>query len=262
MIDWLHQLPLALGAAVVAAAFLVPALIGSALLQPTVARLLRGERDPNGPVGLLLSSFTLYFGVLLALLSIAVFENYRKAQDAIGAEAAAISTLHRLVDGYPEPARTEIFGLLRAYIDEEAGPGWEAQRQARPSLPGTDIVDALGHTLLGFRPDRARGEDVMHGETLERFGNFIEARRTRIQAGETSIPRVMWFVVLSGAVLNVFVLWLFDLKRTTHLIIGGVLSAFIGLVIYLIAVLDQPFRGSHGLAPDDLIYARERMTDK
>src|SRR3954464_12708168 len=64
MIDWLHEWPTPLGAGLVIACFLVPTLIGSAFLQPVIARLLRGEKDPNTPVALLLNAFTLYYGVL------------------------------------------------------------------------------------------------------------------------------------------------------------------------------------------------------
>src|SRR5215207_10201918 len=174
MIDWLHEWPTPLGAGLVIACFLVPTLVGSAFLQPVIARLLRGERDPNTPVGLL--------------------------------------------------------------------------------------VDDLDSQLLGFRPDRQSGEDILHSETLRSFGEFVDRRRLRIQAGGTSIPAIIWYVVLTGAVLNVFVLWLFDLSRTTHFVLGGVLTVFIGLVIYMVAVLDQPFRGVHGLAPDDLLIARRQIS--
>jgi hypothetical protein len=91
MMDWLHEWPTLLGAGFVVACFLVPTLIGSAFLQPIIARLLRGEKDPNTPVALLLNAFTLYYGILLALLSISVFENYNKAQDTIGARRPASS---------------------------------------------------------------------------------------------------------------------------------------------------------------------------
>jgi hypothetical protein len=45
-------------------------------------------------------------------------------------------------------------------------------------------------------------------------------------------------------------------------VLGGVLTVFIGLVIYMVAVLDQPFRGVHGLAPDDLLYARRQISPR
>ena len=228
MMDWLHEWPTLLGAGFVVACFLVPTLIGSAFLQPIIARLLRGEKDPNTPVALLLNAFTLYYGVLLALLSISVFENYNKAQDTIGREAASIVALYRNLGGYPEPLRTSLIDALRRYVDEETGPGWREQRGGRSSKPGMLLVDELNRQLLSFRPDRQSGDDILHRETLRSFGEFVDRRRLRIQAAGTSIPAIIWYVVLTGAILNVLVLWLFDLGRTTHIVLGGVLTLFIG----------------------------------
>jgi hypothetical protein len=41
-----------------------------------------------------------------------------------------------------------------------------------------------------------------------------------------------------------------------HLVIGGVLSFFVGVVIFLIAAMDHPFRGEVSVGPDafELIY--------
>ncbi len=262
VIDRLHQLPIFMGAVIVCLFFLVPTLIGSVLLQPAVGRLLRDERDPNTLVGLLLNSFTLYYGVLLALLSIAVFDNYGKAQDAVGREASSIIALYRTFSGYPEPIRTSLLDNLRQYVDEETGPGWSFQRRDQASTRGTLLVDRLSHQLLSFRPSREAGEDLIHQAALRIFENFIEQRRLRIQAAGTSIPTVIWSVVLAGAALNVFTLWLFDLKRTTHLLLGGVLMTFVGLVVYMVGVLDRPFHGAHGLKPDDLLHARQQMNPR
>jgi hypothetical protein len=249
-----------LGAAFVCGCFLIATLIGSAYLQPAVGRLLKGEREPNTLVGLLLSA--LYYGVLLALLSIAVFANYDKAKDSIGQEATSIIALYRNISGYPEPVRTTLEEALRRYVDEETGPGWGEQHRDRASARGVLLVDDLNRQLLSFKANREAGEDVLHRETLRTFSEFVERRRTRIQAAGTSIPPVIWYVVLIGAALNVLILWLFDLKRTSHFIIGGVLTIFIGLVVYMVAVLDQPFRGSHGLPPDDLVHARQQMNPR
>jgi len=259
MIDWVHELPPVLGATFVCGGFLVVTLLGSALLQPAVGRLLKGERDPNTLVGLLLSTFALYYGVLLALLSIAVFANYDKAKDSIGQEASSIVALYRDVSGYPEPIRTSLAETLRLYLDEETGPGWADQQRDRTSARGMLLVDEISRQLSSFKPNHEAGEEALHRETLRTFDEFVERRRTRIQAGGTSIQTVIWYVVLIGAALNVFILWLFDLKRTSHFVIGGVLTIFIGLVVYMVAVLDQPFRGAHGLKPDDLVLARRQM---
>lgn len=259
MINWLHELPVALGATTVCLSFLLPTLIGSAFLQPAVGRLLRDEAAPNKLVGLLLNTFSLYYGVLLALLSIAVFDNYDKARDAAGREASSLMALYRDVRSYPEPVRTSLHDILVRYIDEETGPGWHDQRRGEPSRWGTSLVDELSRTLMEFKPDPQAGNEAAHRETLRMLNEFLERRRLRIEAAGTKIPPVIWYVVLIGAALNVLVLWLFDLKRTTHFILEGVLTIFIGLVIYMVAALDQPFRGAHGLDPVDLIQIRQQM---
>jgi hypothetical protein len=53
----------------------------------------------------------------------------------------------------------------------------------------------------------------------------------------------MWGVVLIGALMNIALIWMFDMKIVNHLFLGGMLSAFMGLMIFLIASLDHPFRG-------------------
>lgn len=249
ILDWIHELPFVVGLALVCAVFVLPAMIGSYLLQPKIAQLLRGERDINTVLGFLLNAFSLYFGVLLALLSIAVFENHNKAEDAVVREAATIIKLYRDVRAYPEEARLDLIAILDRYVDEVIGPGWKIQGKGEVNQKEIDIVGDLHRTIGAFQPSTA-GENVRYAETLRVLDDFVEARRLRISAGTSSIPRIMWFVVLIGAAMNTLLIWMFDLRPFTHAIIGGTLSLFIALVIYMIAVLDAPFRGAFGVKPE------------
>ena len=249
ILDWLHDLPFAAGVLLICAVFVVPTLVGSYLLQPKVAQLCRGERDINTVLGFLLNAFALYFGVLLALLSIAVFENHNKAEDAVVREAAAIIKLYRDIHSYPEDSRLDLLTILDRYVDEVIGPGWKIQAQGKANPKEIEILTQLHRTLGKFQPS-GMGQSVRYAETLRVMDDFVEARRLRISAGTSSIPRIMWFVVLIGAVMNTILIWMFDLRPSTHAIIGGTLSMFIALVIYMVAVLDAPFKGAYGVKPD------------
>jgi hypothetical protein len=249
ILDWLHDLPFLAGLALVCAAFVVPTLVGSYLLQPKVAKLCRGERDINTILGFVLNAFALYFGVLLALLSIAVFENHNKAEDAVVREAAAIIKLYRDVNSYPADSRPDLLGVLDRYVDEVTGPGWKVQAQGKANPKEIEILTEL-HRVVGRFEPKDLAHSVRYAETLRVLDDFVEARRLRISAGTSSIPRIMWFVVLIGAVMNTILIWMFDLRPFTHAIIGGSLSMFIALVIYMVAVLDAPFKGAYGVKPD------------
>ena len=102
----------------------------------------------------------------------------------------------------------------------------------------------------------------MHAETLRQFNVYYEARRMRLQAIGTSIPSTMWYVVLFGAVINLVLIWLFDMSLLSHLFLGGILAAFVGAMVFLIADMDNPFRGAVSIsaAPFEPILA-ELMED-
>ena len=56
----------------------------------------------------------------------------------------------------------------------------------------------------------------------------------------------------AGALLNIVLIWLQDMEIHVHLILGGVLASILALVIFLIAALDNPFRGEVSIGPDPI----------
>jgi hypothetical protein len=257
MLNRLHDLPTLVGALAVCLVFVVPTLLGSFLLQPYIARMFRGEKEINTVLGFLLNAFALYFGVLLALLSIAVFENHNKAEEAVVREAAGIVKLYRDIRAYPEKTQDELTRVLHRYVDEVINRGWAIQARGGVNWEEIAILSEF-HRLVGSIEPTTAGETARYSETLRALDSFVEARRLRIAAGNDAIPKIMWFIVLVGAAMNVVVIWMFDLRPFTHAVIGGTISLFIGLVIYMVAVLDAPFRGVRGVTPDAIIAVHQQ----
>ena len=57
-------------------------------------------------------------------------------------------------------------------------------------------------------------------------------------------------------------IWLFDLRLGTHLLLGGLISFFTGTTISLIVLMDNPLRGEVGVSPQafERIY-QQMMTE-
>ena len=254
LLDWVHERTIWVGLTIVCALFAVPAVIGSYLLQPSVARLFRREKDVNSVLGFVLNAHAVYFGVLLALLSISVFENHNRAQDALDREAASLVRLVRDLRAYPEPLRAELFERLRAYVEDEIGPGWTDQRRGHASAREVELINNLHRKLTSYEPIK-QSEALIHAQALQTLSAFIEDRRLRIAQGAARVPRILWIVVLFGAVVNIALLWAFDMARGSHAIVSGTLALFIGAIIYMIAILDEPYRGRYGLKPQAMMEA-------
>ena len=72
----------------------------------------------------------------------------------------------------------------------------------------------------------------------------------------------MWSVVLFGAAFTVGVTYLLKIQRSVHMVLTACFAMFIGLVVFVIASLDQPLSGP--LAIDSHPYLRlvvDRLID-
>jgi hypothetical protein len=51
---------------------------------------------------------------------------------------------------------------------------------------------------------------------------------------------------------------MFDTRFLTQLVLGGILAAYLGLMMYLIIDMNQPFRGEVSVSPEafELLYHR------
>ena len=118
-----------------------------------------------------------------------------------------------------------------------------------PSTCRAPRITAIFNTLITFEPEK-KGEELLHAETLRQFNNLVEVRRTRLTNVNYGIPGVLWWVVAIGAMLNIGIIWMLNMEIHVHVLLGGALSLFLGIMIFLIAAMDNPFRGEVSVGPD------------
>ena len=71
----------------------------------------------------------------------------------------------------------------------------------------------------------------------------------------------MWYVVVVGSIINLAIVWLFEMKFITHLFLGGLLAFYLGTIIFLIAAMDNPYRGEVSVSPAPFESLYKRMLD-
>jgi hypothetical protein len=68
-------------------------------------------------------------------------------------------------------------------------------------------------------------------------------------------------VMILGAVFNIAICWLFDMRFVTQLILGGILAAYLGMMMHLIFDMNQPFRGDVSVSAEPFEMLYERMNE-
>lgn len=242
MFYWIYDIPSATLALIITGAFVAFSWIGTVFIRPFLRIFLRKRADINDLIGYMLSCFGVFYGLLLGLLAVAAYQNFSGVETIVSKEASSLSALARDVSAYPEPEKTNLIWLLRDYTRYVVKYAWPAQQNGIVPQEGNTRMIAFHEHLIRFEPSTP-GQEILHAEALKQFNNYLEARRLRLFAVTTSIPGAMWAVVLVGALMNIALIWMFDMKLMNHLFLGGILSAFMGLMIFLIASMDNPFRG-------------------
>ncbi len=256
MFDNIYQLPIEILAALAAVVFVGTYWLGCLFIRPIFRMFVRNGGDGNSIVGTVLSSFGVFYGLLMSLIAVAAYQNLSQVSDAASNEASAVLALYRDVADFPaaqsDPLRSHLRDYCRFVIDEE----WPVQRKGRIPLGAFKFIGPVRSGILDFEATTKRGE-LAQAEAIKHLETLTDQGRHRRYAAQTGIPTVMWYVVIVGTIINFGLMWMFDMKFITQLFLGGLLSFFIGALILLIAVLDRPYRSQEfGVSPEpfELVY--------
>jgi len=243
MFYWIYDLPTWALGALISLGFVAIAWTGTIAFRATVHKRLRSERRANDLIGFMLSSFSVIYGVLLGLIAVAAYQSYANTEDTVSREAASLASMYHMVANYPPPARQALELAVGQYTLQTIRVDWPQQQRGVTPTEGSRRITSLYSVLLAFQP-RDSAQIILHTATLDELNRYVELRRARLASVEAGIPAVLWFVVMVGALLNIILIWLLDMELHVHLILGGMLAFFIGLVVFIIAAMDHPLRGT------------------
>jgi hypothetical protein len=247
---WIYDLPNWTLGVLIVAVILAVSLAGLFATRPLVRRLLGPTANYNDVVSYFFAGIGVFYGLALGLIAVATWENYTDIDGVVGTEAAAVASFYRDLDGYPQPLRGRLEAMMRDYTKTVIEKEWPAHREGLTQDDGDAMLDQLEDEVMRFDPTKER-EKILQAEVLRSLDTVQEQRRLRLQAVPTGLPAALWAVVLIGALLNVALTYLFWVDNLrVHAILVSIMAIFIGLLIFLTAAMDNPFRGHFSVSPD------------
>lgn len=250
MLYWIYDIPTWLFGVLTVGSVTLLACIGLIVMRPWIRRHLRVTDDTNEAVNAYFAGVGVFYGLLSGLVAVATWQNFDAASALISSEASAFAALYRDVSSYPSPIRETLQDDLRSYLVHVIEQDWPAQQRGKLLQGGTRLLSHFQGSMTAFEP-ATNGQEIVHEEAFRAFNHLVEARRLRLDAVGGGLPPVLWSVVLIGAVLSVVVTYFFHIgDRKLHLILTAILAVFIGLMIFLTAAVDNPFRGEVSVTAD------------
>lgn len=250
---WIYDIPTWLLGLVTISAFVLVSFLGLIVSRRWAGRTFRLSDETNEAVNGFFAAVGVMYSLLLGLVAVAAWQNNDAANATASKEAELTAALYRDICAFPETERHKLQDRLEQYLRYVIDIAFPAHRRGEVPNGGTRILSDFQGILTAYQPATAN-QQIMLSETFAAFNKVVEASRMRMDAVNAGIPSVFWIVILAGAILSIMLTYMFHLPSLkTHLLLTGIFSLFLGLVIFLIAALDNPFRGEMGVSPE--VYA-------
>ncbi|MEU1530104.1 hypothetical protein [Streptomyces fagopyri] len=229
--------------------------MAAACLVVLVVALLRNRRAPEdedpSETPDVIEYMTMMIGVVYAIvlgLAIAgVWEARSAAQDHVQTEAQALHEISERVRVYPSDVRDRIRGDVDAYVKHVVTTEWKTMADhGRVTAEGGRLFDRIRADVTDYQP-KTDFEAQAYQPLVDQVTAADTARNSRAESTGATMPGVVWFGLITGAVVTIGMVFALQIRRTRReLILAGLFSALIAFLLFLIWDFDAPY--SRGIA--------------
>ncbi|MFJ2768889.1 hypothetical protein [Streptomyces sp. NPDC087300] len=182
------------------------------------------------------------YAIVLGLAIAGVWEARGAAEDGTRQEAQALHEINSRATIYPAAVRDRIQQDVRSYTRHVTAVEWPRMIERHELTDrGTELLDTLREDIAEREPANDL-EAQTYQPLLDQVAAADEARRARADNAEATLPGVVWFGLLAGAIVTVGLIFTLQIRRSAReLLLAGTFSALIAFLLFLVWNFDAPF---------------------
>ncbi len=201
------------------------------------------------------------YGVLLAFITMIVYEEYKDGRHTVDNEARAIFTLYRLSEGLTGDMQPQIRESLKRYASSVVTDEWPLLKEGKEAESSKVLMRTIWKNYMEFVP-KGEKESSVYNQSLSVLHELYSARRHRVISSQTELPGIMWFVLLAGGFITISFSFFFSTPNLkAQILMTALVTLLISLSLSLIALLDNPFSGPVSLNKRPYLHILEVMKE-
>lgn len=193
------------------------------------------------------------YAIVLGLAIAGVWEGRGAAQADVTAEAQALHEVDARVQVYPPAVRDRARADVDAYARYVADHEWPYMRDhGALTSHGTALLDRVRADVTQFDPKSDLAAQA-YQPVVDEVAAADQARVARGRSAGATMPPVVWFGLVTGALVTVGLVFTLQIRRSAReLLLAGLFSALIAFLLFLIWDLDAPFGTGLAVSPQAL----------
>jgi hypothetical protein len=202
----------------------------------------------------------IFFGILIGLVAVGVWENYNSSQEKVDAESGNALALYRECSGLPFQVSKVIKEDIKIYLNNVVKKEWPQSKKGNIPLAALNDFNKIQQDLLLFNPITEK-DKIIYKLCLDKFSILASSRRERVYATQNGLPPIVWAVTIIGCIVLISISWFFDTDTRLHIIMSLIVGILLSTVIFMIISLDWPFRGSLSIDTGSYKFVLERIRE-
>ena len=254
MVDFIVSLPTWLGCAV---AMVIMTGIGFVVYLVFAKFFSRYQSyDLKDPINNVFRVVGLLVGLVLALSFSEVISDLKTIRRAIAQEAVAISDIFNGLKAYDIDKTVETRVLLVDYSKAVINDEWLTLADDNLSQRVDAIKGQLSEAIINLEPVNSKQKELKSAMIAD-FDTLSDFRITRLN-GALAKPPVFTYIIIFGFLVTMACFGVYP-PRTPLVVPILFYTIFIGLVLYLILQLSDPFQGDIGVSARPFEYLVESL---
>ena len=208
-------------------------------------------KSHNDIAGFVFATLGVTYAVILAFVAITIWEQMSHAKERAQLESDAAIAFYYNVRLIDQPAISgPIIDQLATYVDMVIEQEYPAMQVFRQDMQTRDEFNKLWSKIMLLNPSDDK-EIVIYDHLLTSLTQIAEFRAMRYHDMNDQVPAALWLTIVLGGIITIGFTWLFGSEDIrVHTIISCSLSLLIGLVVFVIIILDHPYTGEVRIEPE------------
>jgi|GEM_PF-2835758 len=214
------------------------------------------QKEELGSLGGFLSGVVgSMYAVSTGFVLIYLLENFNKAQEGVANESIMLMRIADSVSWLPHEMRPEIYLDIKNYAKDVVKREWQLMKEGKK----------IGHEALSFLQDinkRLQSYKVsdqmqifIKKEIVKEIKELYTIRYDRVKMSYFSLNIQYWVVIFIMTIINLIFVCMLGTKLYLHKISVGLVCITSSSMLFLLFILDKPFRGPFAVNQYDLIKA-------
>ena len=208
-------------------------------------------RAHNEVTGFLFTAVAGFYALLLGFVVFVVWGQLNDTQDNVSKEGSSALGLYRDIKYYPDTIESK--QLMTVYLDfvfnviDDEIPNMAIMKASRKTPEAFNLVF---YKMEHLNPKNAYQIQLV-SEMFNHLNELATYRGLRTSSIDAEIPPPMWLPMILGAIITLICAMMVDVEnKRMHILLNSLLGVFIGMLFFIIILLDHPYTGSLSIKPE------------